>query len=198
MIQDFRKVKHLRSIFLPSQIPSSFSRSLEMEVLFLGKSNVGKSSLINHLTEGAHARVSSMPGKTRAIHLYQVENSLVLADLPGYGFAKGISMDDQAKGWGALVDDYLAQDKMGKRLLFLLVDSRRESLSNEDLYIIETAKAIHLPIIVIATKKDKLNQSEIARKQKELSSFNIPFLFYSVHDLQDQKTLRAFINKEFT
>lgn len=133
------------------------------EFAFAGKSNVGKSSLINGLmNRKSYARTSSQPGKTQTINFYNINEKLYFVDLPGYGYAK-VSLELRAK-WGKMIERYLKKSSQLK-LIFLLVDIRHEPSQNDkDMYdwIVHNG---FLPI-VIATKLDKINRSQIAKQSK--------------------------------
>lgn len=133
------------------------------EFAFAGKSNVGKSSLINGLmNRKSYARTSSQPGKTQTINFYNINEKLYFVDLPGYGYAK-VSLELRAK-WGKMIERYLKKSNQLK-LIFLLVDIRHEPSQNDkDMYdwIVHNG---FLPI-VIATKLDKINRSQIAKQSK--------------------------------
>ncbi len=123
------------------------------EVAVAGRSNVGKSSCLNRLVGVRQAaRVSSTPGRTQAINLFRVQQRYVLADLPGYGFAK-VPEAVQA-GWKGLVEDYLAGDR-DIRLMLLLIDPRRDA-GGMDADLLWSLRAARLPVLVVATKMDKL------------------------------------------
>lgn len=133
------------------------------EFAFAGKSNVGKSSLINGLmNRKSYARTSSQPGKTQTINFYNINEKLYFVDLPGYGYAK-VSLELRAK-WGKMIERYLKKSNQLK-LIFLLVDIRHEPSQNDkDMYdwIVHNG---FMPI-VIATKLDKINRSQIAKQSK--------------------------------
>lgn len=133
------------------------------EFAFAGKSNVGKSSLINGLmNRKSYARTSSQPGKTQTINFYNINEQLYFVDLPGYGYAK-VSMELRAK-WGKMIERYLKKSRQLK-LIFLLVDIRHEPSENDrDMYdwIVHNG----FQPIVIATKLDKINRSQIAKQTK--------------------------------
>ena len=133
------------------------------EFAFAGKSNVGKSSLINGLmNRKSYARTSSQPGKTQTINFYNINEQLYFVDLPGYGYAK-VSMELRAK-WGKMIERYLKKSEQLK-LIFLLVDIRHEPSENDrDMYdwIVHNG----FQPIVIATKLDKINRSQIAKQTK--------------------------------
>lgn len=133
------------------------------EIAFAGKSNVGKSSLINSLiNRKSLARTSSQPGKTRTINFYNIEKKLYFVDLPGYGYA-GVSHETREK-WGDMIENYLKTSKQLKAI-FLLVDIRHEPSANDRL-MYEFITASGFRPIVIATKSDKINRSQL---QKQLS-----------------------------
>lgn len=128
------------------------------EFAFAGRSNVGKSSLINKiLNRKSLARVSGTPGKTATINFYNVDDTIHLVDLPGYGYAAR-SQSEIAK-WGGMIEDYL---KNRRNLLqtILLVDSRHKP-TKDDIMMIEWIREYNPQAIVVATKEDKLKKSEI-------------------------------------
>lgn len=133
------------------------------EFAFAGKSNVGKSSLINSLiNRKAYARTSSQPGKTQTINFYNVNECCYFVDLPGYGFAK-ISQEIREK-WGKMIERYLRKSNC-LRMVFLLVDIRHEPSRNDcDMY--EWILANGFRPVVIATKLDKINRSQVAKQTK--------------------------------
>ena len=149
-----KKVELEKVIGVTSKIP-------EMpypEFAFAGKSNVGKSSLINALmNRKALARVSSQPGKTQTINYYNVNDKIYLVDLPGYGYTK-VAVEVKAK-WGKMVEKYLRQSKMLK-YVFLLIDSRHKP-SDNDIMMYEWIVSQGVTPIIVATKTDKLKRSQI-------------------------------------
>lgn len=127
------------------------------EVAFAGKSNVGKSSLINGLlNRKALARTSQEPGKTQTINFYNVNKELYFVDLPGYGFAK-VSKETQAK-WGVMIEKYLQTSKQLKTVM-LLIDIRHEPSAN-DRNMYEWIVANGFKPVIICTKLDKINRSQ--------------------------------------
>ncbi len=144
-------------------ITSKLPENTKAEVAFAGKSNVGKSSLINGLlNRKALARTSSQPGKTQTINFYNVNDALYLVDLPGYGYAK-VSQSEKEK-WGKLIERYLHSSKQ-LRAVFLLVDIRHEPGANDKTMYEWICHNGYEPII-IATKLDKIKRSQIQKQMK--------------------------------
>ena len=133
------------------------------EVAFVGKSNVGKSSLINALTNRRKlAKVSGTPGKTRLVNFFLINKSVYFVDLPGYGYAK-ISREQQ-KTWGKMIESYLQGRRTLKKFV-LLVDSRHKP-TEDDIIMHNWIKHYGVECIVVATKVDKLTKMEISKSQK--------------------------------
>lgn len=133
------------------------------EVAFAGKSNVGKSSLINALmNRKSYARTSSQPGKTQTINFYNINDAMYLVDLPGYGYANA-SPAVKAK-WGKMIEKYLRQSANLKQV-FLLVDIRHDPSENDKMMYNWIVDNGFRPVI-IATKLDKLKRSQIAKHVK--------------------------------
>ncbi len=133
------------------------------EVAFAGKSNVGKSSMINALmNRKSLARTSSQPGKTQTINFYCINDQLYFVDLPGYGYAK-VSVEEKAK-WGKMIERYLRTSKMLKAV-FLLIDIRHDPSANDRMMYEWIVHNGYRPVI-IATKLDKLKRSQVARQVK--------------------------------
>ena len=139
-------------------ITSTLPENTHLEIAFAGKSNVGKSSLINALlNRKALARTSSQPGKTQTINFYNINDCLYFVDLPGYGYAK-VSEEIKAK-WGKMIERYLMTSKM-LRVIFLLIDIRHEPSQNDkDMYNFIVNSGFN-PII-IATKMDKISKGQL-------------------------------------
>ena len=137
------------------------------EIAFAGKSNVGKSSLINGLmNRKSLARTSSQPGKTQTINYYNINKELYFVDLPGYGFAN-VSVEVKAK-WGKMIEKYLHKSKK-LRLVFLLIDIRHEPGANDKQMYQWILNQGYEPVI-IATKLDKINRSQVQKHIKMLKT----------------------------
>ena len=148
-------------------ITSKLPEKLLPEIAFAGKSNVGKSSLINGLmNRKALARTSAQPGKTQTINFYHVNDAFYLVDLPGYGYAK-VSVELKEK-WGKLVERYLQESKQ-LRAVFLLIDIRHEPGANDQRMYEWIVHQGYDPII-IATKLDKINRSQVQKHLKMVRS----------------------------
>ncbi len=133
------------------------------EFAFAGKSNVGKSSLINALmNRKSLARTSSQPGKTQTINFYRINDSLYYVDLPGYGYAK-VSVEVKAK-WGKMIERYLQNSNMLK-CVFLLIDIRHEPSANDKMMYDWIVNNGYHPVI-IATKLDKIKRSQVGKQVK--------------------------------
>lgn len=142
-------------------VTSKLPDTKEPEVAFAGKSNVGKSSLINALmNRKSLARTSSQPGKTQTINFYHINEAMYLVDLPGYGYAKA-SVEVKAK-WGKMIERYLHTSK-NLKAVFLLVDIRHAPSENDRL-MYDWIKDRGYEPIVIATKLDKIKRSQIAKQ----------------------------------
>lgn len=133
------------------------------EIAFAGKSNVGKSSLINALmNRKSLARTSAQPGKTQTINFYNINEELYFVDLPGYGYAK-VSQQEKEK-WGKMIEKYLHTSKV-LQAVFLLIDIRHEPSANDkQMYDWIMSNGFHP--IVIATKLDKIKRSQVAKQVK--------------------------------
>lgn len=165
--------EYIKSIADFNQVPSDdFAH-----IAFAGRSNVGKSSLINTmLTRKKLALVSSTPGKTRTINFFLVNNLFYFVDLPGYGFAR--IPKNIYQGWQRLITGYL-QNSEQVRAVILLVDIRH-SATEKDLLLIEWLTEFDLNYIVVATKCDKLSGNKLAKQtaviKNQLKKFNDPKL----------------------
>ncbi len=133
------------------------------QVAFAGKSNVGKSSLINALmNRKSYARTSAQPGKTQTINFYNINEEIYFVDLPGYGYAK--ASKTEVEKWGRMIEKYLHTSKMLK-CVFLLIDIRHEPGNNDKLMYDWVVSNGYTPVI-IATKLDKIKRSQTDKQLK--------------------------------
>ena len=183
------------STFIKST-PSVKERPLDQfpEVLIVGKSNVGKSSLINALCQRkALAFTSSKPGHTRLLNYYNIDNAFYLVDAPGYGYAKGgIDLD---RLFGEMMEEYFVDNQFLK-LVLLLIDSRRE-FSENDLEILHYLQENNIPYFVVITKTDKINQKGKSQLNKRLIELDIKenIYFTSVNEPRTLEKLRSGIEQ---
>ena len=165
-------------------LPQQFPTDPMVQIAFSGRSNVGKSSLINSLLgRKSLARVSSAPGKTITVNFYDVDKKLFLVDLPGYGFAKR-KPEDKEK-WSMLTDGYFTNNKNIDllRLVVQLIDSRVGPTADDEMMLAFLRDA-QIPFIVVATKTDKLNATEKRQAMEAFQNHPLipkdrPILFYS-------------------
>lgn len=178
---NFKNVTFIKSTpSVKDRPPESFP-----EVLIVGKSNVGKSSLINALCQRKGlAFTSSKPGHTRLLNYYDIDHRFYLVDAPGYGYAKGgIDLD---KLFGTMMDEYFTDNRFLK-LVLLLIDSRREFGEN-DVEIFDFLRENNIPFFVIVTKTDKINQKGKSQLLKRLQELEIKDNVYLTSSLE-QRTL---------
>lgn len=150
------------------------------EVAFVGRSNVGKSTIINSLTNRRKlAKVSNTPGRTRLVNFFLIDNTCSLVDLPGYGYAK-ISKSEKL-AWGKIIEEYLMNRPDLKKVV-LLVDARHKP-TEDDVLMIEYLRHYSIEVIVVATKLDKLKRNDIRKSEKiireTLGLSEEKILFYS-------------------
>lgn len=149
---------HNASIKVSAVNPKQYPTDGYPEFAFAGRSNVGKSSLINKLlNRKSLARVSSTPGKTATINFYNIDDTIYLVDLPGYGYAQRSKAEKEK--WGAMMEEYLA-DRDPLVQTILLVDSRHKPTA-DDVMMADWIRHYHERLIVVATKTDKLKKREI-------------------------------------
>jgi GTP-binding protein len=134
-----------------------------VEIAFVGRSNVGKSSIINALTNRRHlAKIGKTPGKTRLINFFLINNDFHLVDLPGYGYAK-VSKKEQ-ESWGKIIETYLYGREELKKVV-LLVDARHKPTA-DDITMYEWIKHYGYNVVVVATKKDKISNNDLKKQEK--------------------------------
>lgn len=149
---------HNASIKVSAVSEKQYPKEGYPEFAFAGRSNVGKSSMINKLlNRKSLARVSSEPGKTATINFYNIDDTIYLVDLPGYGYAKRPKAEKEK--WGKMMEDYLANRKQLVQTI-LLVDSRHKPTA-DDIMMAEWIRHYHDRLIAIATKTDKLKKREV-------------------------------------
>ncbi len=148
-------------------ITSKLPENIIPEIAFAGKSNVGKSSLINVLmNRKSYARTSQQPGKTQTINFYNVDRELYFVDLPGYGYAK-VSIEVKEK-WGKLIEKYL-HTSSNLKVVFLLIDIRHDPSENDKIMYEWVVSNGYEPII-IATKLDKIKRSQVDKNIKAIKT----------------------------
>lgn len=178
-------------------ITSSFPDNSEPEIVFAGKSNVGKSSLINALmNRKALARTSSRPGKTQTINYYNINDNMYFVDLPGYGYANAsIAVKEK---WGKMIEKYLHTSKRIE-CIFLLIDIRHGPSNNDKQMYEWILYNGYLPVI-IATKLDKIKRSQIQKNVKIIrETLNLPkegiIIPFSAETKQGREEIYEFIEK---
>lgn len=133
------------------------------EICLSGRSNVGKSSFINTMTNrNGLAKVSGTPGKTRTLNFFNINDTLRFVDVPGYGYAK--VSDKMIQQFGEMIDTYL-RNRKNLRALVLIVDYRHKP-TNDDVTMYEYAKYYDIPVVVVATKEDKLRRNDLIKNEK--------------------------------
>ncbi|EYE89003.1 GTP-binding protein EngB [Fervidicella metallireducens AeB] len=177
--------------------PAQYPKDGLPEIALCGRSNVGKSSLINTLVNRRGlARTSSVPGKTRTINFFNINDALYLVDLPGYGYAK-VSKEEKLK-WGKMIEDYL-NHREELRLVVLLVDIRHNPTA-DDKIMYDWMKNSGCKIVVVATKADKLSKNQLykniamIKKELQLSQDDV-FIPFSSETRQGKDELLAEIEK---
>lgn len=158
---DLNKARYELTAVKPAQYPAGQLP----EIALAGRSNVGKSSIVNTLlNRKSLARVSSEPGKTRGINFYNVDDCFYFVDLPGYGFAK-VSKEEKAS-WGAMIETYL-NHRLQLRMVLLLVDIRH-SPTEDDRTMYNWIRERGLPCLVAATKADKISRGQIHGRLQDI------------------------------
>lgn len=159
---NFNNVKFETSFGVSAQLPKTDN----VEIAFAGRSNVGKSSLLNKIFNRKNlARVSSVPGKTVTINFFDCDG-VKMVDLPGYGYAK-VSFDEKRR-WSDLMESYFSSGRNIK--LVVQLTDMRHSVTEQDLEMMRFLKHYNYPFIVVMTKSDKLNKSETAKRLEEIKT----------------------------
>ena len=178
-------------------ITSKLPDNTQPEFAFAGKSNVGKSSLINALmNRKAYARTSAQPGKTQTINFYHINNEFYYVDLPGYGYARA-NEEVKAK-WGKMIENYLHKSRMLK-CVFLLIDIRHEPSDNDKLMYDWIVSQGFQPVL-IATKADKIKRSQLQKQLKLLRTGlgvgnEITLIPFSAESKQGREEIWGYIEK---
>jgi GTP-binding protein len=166
---------------LSAKEPSHYPPASLPEIAFAGRSNVGKSSLINALlNRKGLARTSNTPGRTQEINFFSVNDSLYFIDLPGYGYAK---VPEKIRNrWGPMIEAYLSQ-RQTLRLVVLILDVRRDP-SEEDRQLIDWLQHYRLSFLIVLTKIDKVSRNELGRRQIRIGedlglSSATPLIYFS-------------------
>ena len=186
-----------KSEFVKSAVyEQDYPEFIGLEFSFIGRSNVGKSSLINSLTgRRSLARTSKTPGRTQLINYFLIDESIHFVDLPGYGFAK--VPEAVKKNWGKTIETYLKSQR--DKIVFLLLDIRRIP-SNEDLEMLKWLEHFDIEYYIIFTKTDKLSNNEKFRQLKEIKKKvvfnNEDVFFYSSLKNIGKEELLEFIYKK--
>ncbi len=160
MTRPLPPAKFLLSEADPARLPECAA-----EVTFVGRSNVGKSSLLNAVVGKPLARVSNTPGRTKTINVFEAGHGRWLVDLPGYGFAAG--KPEEREGWQQMIEGYLTK-RPTLRMVFLLIDSK-VGPTKLDASMIEWLRATRLPWLPVATKGDQVGASRAKQRQGELA-----------------------------
>ena len=170
-----------------------FPRPLYGEVCFVGRSNVGKSSLLNVLFNKKLAKVSKRPGKTRSINFYEVNRKHYFVDLPGYGYAK--TSKSERIYWKHLIETYFEKRKNQIRLSVLLIDSRLFPQENDKMFI-EWSQYFEIPVLIVLSKVDKLSKADTLKKVEVIKQqFNTDVIAYSAITKQGVDGIIEKINK---
>ena len=160
---DIKSAKFIKSATNIDDSLENFS-----QIAFVGRSNVGKSSLINMLTKNSKlCKTSSTPGRTRLINYFQINSDIYFVDLPGYGFAK--ASKTEVDGWQSMIEPYLVENE-NLKCVCMLVDSRIEP-TNQDKQMLKFLNYYRIPFIIIATKCDKFGKSQIKPQMQKIANF---------------------------
>ena len=161
------QIKSARFLKSESGVTKNYSGFGVPEIAVVGKSNVGKSSIINMLANQKKlAKASSTPGRTRLVNYFMFNDKFVLVDLPGYGFAKA-SKSEQSS-WESMITGYFAETNFLAGII-MLVDIRHKPSQN-DIDMLNYLYAYNIPVVIVATKQDKVKKSEMASKVMDISS----------------------------
>lgn len=185
---NFRSAQFIKSATTKSNRPE---KPLS-EVLFVGRSNVGKSSLINALCDNKSlCFTSSKPGHTRLLNYFEIKDNCYLVDAPGYGYSKAGRSNE--KTFGKMMEDYFL-DNVFLKLVVFLIDSRRE-VREEELSMLNLLDNEGIPYVIVLTKCDKLNQSAKSKIEKEIRKVgSSDIVFVSINDRKSINVLQNYIS----
>ncbi|MFL0194524.1 ribosome biogenesis GTP-binding protein YihA/YsxC [Clostridium sp. WILCCON 0269] len=179
---EIKQAEFITSAVYPDQYP----KDDKVEIAFVGRSNVGKSSLINVLTNRKKlVKVSGTPGKTRLINFFLINEQFYFVDLPGYGYAKVSKTEKQ--NWGKVIEDYLKGREQLKRVI-LLLDCRHKP-TNDDITMYKWLKYYNYQTIIIATKADKISKNQLYKNLKIIKDTLKP-------DVEDKILIFSSLNKQ--
>lgn len=164
-----KNIELLKTAYLPKQLPNDMV--YRKSIAFVGRSNVGKSSLMNLLFNRKMAKVSSTPGKTRSINFYLINERDYFIDLPGYGYAR--RSQEEINKWNSLMNAFFSEAD-GLEMLFVLIDSRH-SLIKADHIFFQWILEFHIPIAVVLTKTDKLPNQKVAQMIQQTKELSQPY-----------------------
>ncbi len=170
------RIKSVRLVKTVYTDRDEFPDSKRGDVAFVGRSNVGKSTLLNILFGKKLAHVSKKPGKTRSINFYLVNSSFYMVDLPGYGYAK-VSKSERLR-WERLVSRYF-KERENLKMLFILVDGRHE-LQKTDREFLEWIRDYEVPFVIVMTKMDKVKKNERKKKVEDMKRELMKYGEYTV------------------
>lgn len=184
------KVKFLKSGIKPSDYPFPY----KPEVAMVGRSNAGKSSFINALTQQKIAKVSATPGKTRLLNFFDMDEKVYMVDMPGYGFAKG--NQQEVKSWKAMIETYLNERETLKGVI-LIMDIRREWSPEEEM-LKSWFEHNEVPWALVLNKSDKLSRSQMMSRQKEVAKeLGVEVFALSSSKITGFESVRNLIFKEW-
>lgn len=185
---EITKVEFIKSVFDIKELPhDNFP-----QIAFAGRSNVGKSSLINTLVNQKNlAKISKTPGKTRALNFFKINNRFYFVDLPGYGYAK-VSKSVKS-GWGDLIENYLKNSPNLKGLIQIL-DSRHPP-TDDDMEMVEFLDFINLKYLIVLTKSDKLSPKETSKNAEKFKQIlnNEDIVFFSAKTKEGKNKILGWI-----
>ncbi len=183
----------MKVVFLKST-EKDFPPADKPEVVFVGRSNVGKSSLINMVTGRNIARVSKEPGRTRAINYFLLDGKVYIVDVPGYGFAR-VPVQEQER-WKRMMENYFLERKENIKQVFVLVDSV-VGVQKQDRQMIEWLEYLGIPFTVVLPKADKASQKELSRTLRQVKDL-VGELAIIISSAKEGKGRKEILNRIFS